>query len=239
MAGEDERLVGSAHEDPTQARASPIPDELHADVRRRARARRHRLALLAPGRGLARACMTRGNTIVTTGTASGKSLCFNLPVLTCCPATRAPARSTCTRPRRSPRTRRGAVGAANAGSAARDLRRRHAARGGTAIRRRSNLVLTNPDMLHVGILPHHHLGRLPGQPGAGGRGRGAHLPRGLRLPRRERAAQAAPDRARLRHGAALRVDSATIANPRSSPRADRSRLPAIQRDGAPRSGRRS
>ena len=24
-----------------------------------------------------------------------------------------------------------------------------------AIRRRSNLILTNPDMLHVGILPHH------------------------------------------------------------------------------------
>src|SRR6202011_1971707 len=27
--------------------------------------------------------------------------------------------------------------------------------GGAPIRKRSNLILTNPDMLHVGILPHH------------------------------------------------------------------------------------
>ena len=48
-----------------------------------------------------------GPTIVTTGTASGKSLCFNLPTLRR-PLPRSPrrARSTSTRPRRSRRTRR-------------------------------------------------------------------------------------------------------------------------------------
>ena len=36
-----------------------------------------------------------------------------------------------------------------------DLRRGHAARGTPGDQRRSNLILTNPDMLHVGVLPHH------------------------------------------------------------------------------------
>ena len=37
-----------------------------------------------------------------------------------------------------------------------DLRRRHAAASSAAqIRRRANLILTNPDMLHMGILPNH------------------------------------------------------------------------------------
>ena len=52
--------------------------------------------------------MRRGNTIVTTGTASGKSLCFNLPVLHVLTLIRARGRSTSTRPRRSRRTRRAA-----------------------------------------------------------------------------------------------------------------------------------
>ena len=105
---------------------------------------------------------------------------------------------------------------APAGPAPGDLRRRHArARSGRAIRRRSNLVLTNPDMLHVGILPHHkQLGRLPRQPRLGRRRRGAHLPRRLRLARRQRAAPAAPGGARsTAPSRASCCASATIANP--------------------------
>ena len=99
----------------------------------------------------------RGHTIVTTGTASGKSLAFNLPVLdTLAGDPSRPRASTSTPPRRSPRTRR----ASSRSSAGAFLR--HAIYDGDtpreerrAIRARSNLILTNPDMLHVGVLPHH------------------------------------------------------------------------------------
>ena len=64
------------------------------------------------------------------------------------------------------------------------------------IRRRSNLILTNPDMLHVGHpAPPQELGGLPRQPGLGGRGRGPHLPGRVRVARRQRPAPAAAGRA--------------------------------------------
>ena len=99
-----------------------------------------------------------GPTIVTTGTASGKSLCFNLPTLDvlCRDAARAravPVSDQGARP--GPGARAGRVRADQA-RAPRDLRRRHAARGARARSASSaNVVLTNPDMLHVGILPNH------------------------------------------------------------------------------------
>ena len=74
--------------------------------------------------------MRRGHTIVTTGTASGKSLCFNLPVLhvlACDPRARAlylyPTKALAQDQARS------LHGAAHARAAPRDLRRRHAAGG--------------------------------------------------------------------------------------------------------------
>jgi DEAD/DEAH box helicase domain-containing protein len=97
-----------------------------------------------------------GNVIVTSGTASGKSLSFNLPVLDGLASDR----------------RRRALYLYPTKALAQDQARkladlgldwvRHAIYDGDtprddrpAIRRRSNLILTNPDMLHVGILPHH------------------------------------------------------------------------------------
>jgi DEAD/DEAH box helicase domain-containing protein len=98
-----------------------------------------------------------GPTIVTTGTASGKSLTFQLPTLQVLTADRA-ARALYLYPTK-----------ALAQDQARALARfglnrqiRPAIYDGdtprqdrSAIRRKSNLVITNPDMLHVGILPHH------------------------------------------------------------------------------------
>src|SRR5947209_442167 len=98
-----------------------------------------------------------GRTIVTTGTASGKSLCFQLPTLEVLSADRH-ARALYLYPTK-----------ALAQDQARALLRfgldkviRPAIYDGDtpraerpAIRRRANVILTNPDMLHIGILPHH------------------------------------------------------------------------------------
>ena len=146
-----------------------------------------------------------GPTIVTTGTASGKSLCFQLPTLdTLCRDARA--RALYLYP-----TKALAQDQARALHALGVERARPAIYDGDTpreqraqIRRRANVVLTNPDMLHLGILPE--------PPGVGGRvrqprrrrgRRGARLPRRVRLARRQRAAAAAPDRRRLRDRAAL------------------------------------
>ena len=98
----------------------------------------------------------QGPVIVTTGTASGKSLAFNLPVLDTLARDRR-ARALYLYPTK-----------ALAQDQARKLHElrapflRHAIYDGDtpkeerrAIRGRSNLILTNPDMLNVGVLPHH------------------------------------------------------------------------------------
>ncbi|MGH2969418.1 MAG: DEAD/DEAH box helicase, partial [Solirubrobacteraceae bacterium] len=97
-----------------------------------------------------------GPTIVTTGTASGKSLCFQLPTLdVICRDSKAralylyPAKALAQDQARAlhafevDRVRQ----AIYDGDTPREQR--------SAIRRRANVVLTNPDMLHLGILPNH------------------------------------------------------------------------------------
>jgi DEAD/DEAH box helicase domain-containing protein len=96
--------------------------------------------------------------VVTTGTGSGKTLCYNLPVLHRLmgePAGRAlylfPTKALAQdqlgklRPIAPP----GICFATYDG----DTPKRERA----VIRKNAHIVLTNPDMLHVGILPHHHL----------------------------------------------------------------------------------
>src|SRR4029078_686262 len=96
------------------------------------------------------------NLVITSGTASGKSLAFNLPVLDGIardPKRRAlylyPTKALAQDQARKlaalrPPGLRGAIYDRDTPKEERP-----------AIRRRNNLVLTNPDMLHVGILPHH------------------------------------------------------------------------------------
>ncbi|HEY3728026.1 MAG TPA: DEAD/DEAH box helicase [Solirubrobacteraceae bacterium] len=98
-----------------------------------------------------------GPTVITTGTASGKSLCFQLPtleVLSSDPTARAlylyPTKALAQDQARSLQ-RFGLHKAIRPAIYDGDTPRADRA----AIRKRSNLVLTNPDMLHVGILPHH------------------------------------------------------------------------------------
>jgi DEAD/DEAH box helicase domain-containing protein len=96
------------------------------------------------------------NVVVTTGTASGKSLAFNLPVLDAIarePKTRAlylyPTKALAQDQARSLAELRlkGLRPAIYDGDTPSERR--------WQIRKWSNAVLTNPDMLHVGMLPHH------------------------------------------------------------------------------------
>ncbi len=99
------------------------------------------------------------NVVVVTPTASGKTLCYNLPVLQAalndCNA-RAfflfPTKALAEDQRHELSKLIDQVGISTEchcydGDTPQDARR--------AIRERANIVLTNPDMLHAGILPHH------------------------------------------------------------------------------------
>jgi DEAD/DEAH box helicase domain-containing protein len=154
-AREDGRLVREAREGPGQAKLVDPPAELHPEVL--AALSRLEIDRLYSHQATAIYSSWDGPTIVTTGTASGKSLCFNLPTLdVLCRDTKA--RALYLYPTKA---------------LAQDQARALAAFGLTKqvrpaiydgdtprearadIRRRANVVLTNPDMLHVGILPNH------------------------------------------------------------------------------------
>jgi DEAD/DEAH box helicase domain-containing protein len=153
LAGEEVAYAGMEPARP--ARTVPVPDDLHPRV----------LAALA-AQGLdslyehqAEAWEAAGrgeHVIVTTGTASGKTLAFNLPVLDALaadPKRRAlylyPTKALAQDQLRAltafglPRLRPEIYD----GDTPSERRWR--------IRRWANVVLTNPDMLHVGVLPHH------------------------------------------------------------------------------------
>ncbi len=105
-----------------------------------------------------------GNVIVTTGTASGKSLCFNLPVLhTLTLDTKARALYLYpTKALAQDQARKLSELGVALGRRGRSNVLRHAVYDGDtpggerrSIREKSNLVLTNPDMVSQGILPNH------------------------------------------------------------------------------------
>ncbi len=151
----DGRLVRGASEGPTAATLVDPPADLHPDVL--AALTRAGIGQLYSHQARALEAAWKGPLIVTTGTASGKSLCFNLPTLEVL-CRDAHARALYLYPTK-----------ALAQDQARALARfglgdrlRPAIYDGdtprearTQIRRRAGIVLTNPDMLHLGILPHH------------------------------------------------------------------------------------
>ncbi|MFZ2114458.1 MAG: DEAD/DEAH box helicase [Solirubrobacteraceae bacterium] len=154
-AREDGRLVREAREGPGEATLVEIPGELHPDVV--ASLDRVGIEQLYSHQAQALTSAWQRTTIVTTGTASGKSLCFNLPTLDAL-CRDAFARALYLYPTKA--LAQDQARAINAfgltkqvrpaiydGDTPRDVR--------GDIRRRANVVLTNPDMLHIGILPHH------------------------------------------------------------------------------------
>jgi DEAD/DEAH box helicase domain-containing protein len=154
-AREDGRLIREAREGPGAAKLVEAPPELHPEVL--AALQRMGIDRLYSHQADALNAATQGPTIVTTGTASGKSMCFNLPTLHLL-CEQANARALYLYP-----TKALAQDQARAlGSFGLPKRVRPAIYDGDTprearadIRKKANVVLTNPDMLHVGILPNH------------------------------------------------------------------------------------
>jgi DEAD/DEAH box helicase domain-containing protein len=155
---EDGRLVcearegfGAAH----RTRPVELPSELHPEVL--AALRRLGVEHLYSHQAQALQAATTGPTIVTTGTASGKSMCFNLPTLHIL-CEQARARALYLYPTKAlAQDQARALAAFGLGKRVRpaiyDGDTPREAR--SQIRRSANVVLSNPDMLHVGILPNH------------------------------------------------------------------------------------
>ncbi len=150
----DGRIVAQSSEEERRARPVSLPETLDpgfAEALRRGGVERlysHQLAAFEAA--------ADSNLVITSGTASGKSLAFNLPVLDGI-ARDQKARALYLYP-----TKALAQDQARKLAQLRPPSLREAIYDGDtpkeerpAIRRRSNLVLTNPDMLHVGVLPNH------------------------------------------------------------------------------------
>ena len=238
QTGGEEELVTRVYEEPRPGVPAPLPAELHPAV----------LEALSNGgidelwshQADALEASGSGHAIVTTGTASGKSLAFNLPVLHTL-ATDLSARAFYLYPTK-----------ALAQDQARKLAQlggrflRHAIYDGDTprderrtIRQRSNLILTNPDMLHVGVLPNHrswgdvlaNLAWVVVDEAHVYRGVfGSHVANVLRRLRRLARAYGSEPR--------FVLTSATIANPRDlAERLTGLEFVLVDRDGAPRAER--
>ncbi|HEX6663895.1 MAG TPA: DEAD/DEAH box helicase [Gaiellaceae bacterium] len=135
-----------------EARTAALPKELHPALR----ASLPFDELYAHQRAAWDAAARREHLILATGTASGKSLAFNLPVLDAIarsPKNRAlylyPTKALAQDQARALRELDppGVRAAIYDGDTPTDRR--------WQIRKWANVILTNPDMLHVGVLPHH------------------------------------------------------------------------------------
>jgi DEAD/DEAH box helicase domain-containing protein len=152
---EDERLVHEARSPARSPLPVAVPEELGPTVRNALD--KTGLHYLYSHQAAALHAAFEGPTMITTGTASGKSLCFQLPTLEVLTSDRT-ARALYLYPTKSlAQDQARALHAFGLHKQIRpaiydgDTPRSERA----AIRKRSNLILTNPDMLHVGILPHH------------------------------------------------------------------------------------
>jgi len=147
---------------PAEARLESFPDGLDARLRSALGARG--IAQLYTHQAEAvRHSLAGRNVVVTTPTASGKTLCYNVPVLNAILAepstralylfpTKALAQDQLAELDRLAQVLNEAAGLdlgvfTYDGDTPQDARK--------AIRTRAQVILTNPDMLHSGILPHH------------------------------------------------------------------------------------
>ncbi len=158
MQQDDSSVRAVRHQPAKAARFAPFPEQLNPALR---------AALV--GRGIQNLyihqtaavehALAGKNTIVVTPTASGKTLCYNLPVIDSLLADASrralflfPTKALAEDQRLELQRLNDALGGPLSchtydGDTPQDARR--------AIRDKANIVLTNPDMLHTGILPHH------------------------------------------------------------------------------------
>ncbi|MGI8632524.1 MAG: DEAD/DEAH box helicase [Solirubrobacterales bacterium] len=147
-------LVAESFESAKRGSRASLPDDLHPDLA--AALARQGLDKLYRHQVEAWDRVREGHVMITSGTASGKSLAFNLPTLDVLlrePSARAlylyPTKALAQDQARSLAALRleGLRHAVYDGDTPRDDR--------PGLRRKANLLLTNPDMLHVGVLPNH------------------------------------------------------------------------------------
>jgi DEAD/DEAH box helicase domain-containing protein len=158
MARENSPVRALHHEPAREGEFRDFPPELD-----------ERLALMLRGRGIERLYSHQAeafghieagrNTVIVTPTASGKTLCYNLPVmqsLLADPTGRVfylfPTKALAEDQLQELQTALNQAGSdlkafTYDGDTPQDARK--------AIRERAQLILTNPDMLHAGVLPHH------------------------------------------------------------------------------------
>ncbi len=237
-ARRDGRIVAEGTEVERKARRVGLPASLDPDLAAALRAAG--IERLYSHQRQAYEAASSSNLIITSGTASGKSLAFNLPVLDGIarePKRRAlylyPTKALAQDQARMLGQLRppGLREAIYDGDTPREER--------PAIRRRNNLVLTNPDMLHIGLLPHHkswgdfmaNLGWVVVDEAHTYRGVfGSHVANVLRRLRRVARAYGSEPR--------FLLASATIANPiELAERLVGTAFELVDDDGAPRTGR--
>jgi DEAD/DEAH box helicase domain-containing protein len=153
-----EILTAVRHYPAREAQWAEFPDWVHADLRAAYTAKGIR-QLYTHQAAAAQAVHAGKNVVIVTPTASGKTLCYNLPVLDAILAnddtralylfpTKALAQDQLAELHDLNGRLENRVGVFTYdGDTPTDARK--------AIREKSHVVLTNPDMLHTGILPHH------------------------------------------------------------------------------------
>jgi DEAD/DEAH box helicase domain-containing protein len=158
MAHPDSPIRAIRHQPAREGEYEPIPDSV-APIIRAMLESRGIPRLYTHQADAIRLCLDGKNVVVVTPTASGKTLCYNLPVLqrvTEEPGARAiymfPTKALAEDQLHELQAAIDTMGAGIRaftydGDTPQDARR--------AIRERANVILTNPDMLHSGILPHH------------------------------------------------------------------------------------
>ncbi len=143
---------------PREARHAPLPDDIDSRLREALASRGIEQPYVHQAESWQR--INAGeNVVVVTPTASGKTLCYNIPILNAlagdpavCALYLFPTKALAVDQLQEFNTLGDTLGAdvrayTYDGDTPGDARR--------AIRRRANVVLSNPDMLHAGLLPHH------------------------------------------------------------------------------------
>src|ERR1700686_1659863 len=153
-----EILTAVRHYPAREAQWAEFPEWVHADLRAAYYAKGIR-QLYTHQAAAAEAVHAGKNVVIVTPTASGKTLCYNLPVLDAILAnddtralylfpTKALAQDQLAELHDLNQRLENRVGVFTYdGDTPSDARK--------AIREKGHIVLTNPDMLHTGILPHH------------------------------------------------------------------------------------